>query len=289
MLVAKILKDEGIAVTPICFSSYFFSPVAAEKAAKQIGVKLRVVDFSKDHLKMVKNPQYGRGSAYNPCIDCHLMMFIAAKKIMKAEGYDFIATGEVLGQRPMSQNSASLDLIERKAGLQGFIVRPLSLKVLPETIPEKKGLLKRDNFYDISGRGRGKQIALAKKMGIKEYPTPAGGCILTEKAYAANLVELFKRKPKAEGDDCQLLRLSRVFWEGDLLIMVARDAKECVALAKAQKKGDIVLEPENFSGPTVLVRPYKKSPQDGMINVGMEYLCSYSKNVPEGPVARLLP
>lgn len=289
MLAAKILKEEGIDVTPVCFKSFFFSCDSAEKAAKQIGLKLRIVDFSKEHLKMLKNPEHGRGSAINPCIDCHLLMIKTAGKIMKKERFDFVATGEVLGQRPMSQNLNSLNLIEKKSGLAGLLVRPLSVQVLPATIPEKKGMFKRENFYGISGRGRNKQIDLAKKFKIKEYPSPAGGCILTDKNYSDNLFKLFKLKEKADGNDCQLLRFGRVFFEDGLLIVVARDEKECNELVKLRKKGDAVLEPHNFSGPTVLVRKYKKSPRNEMIDCGIEYAYRYSKNVPDDFILKLLP
>jgi len=289
MLSAKILKDEGIEVTPICFKSFFFSFKAAEKAAKQIGLKLRVEDFSKEHLKMLKNPKHGYGSAVNPCIDCHLLMIKTAGKIMKKEGYDFIATGEVLGQRPMSQNTNSLNLIEKESGLKGLIVRPLSLKVLPETIPEKLGMIKRDHFYDISGRSRNRQIELAKKFKIKEYPSPAGGCILTDINYSKKLFELLKRFPKFTGNDAQVVKIGRVFWKNDLLIVVARDAKECEALSSLRKRGDVVLEPHNFSGPTVLIRKYKKSSQEEMIDCGIEYVCEYSKDIPDDFILKLLP
>jgi len=289
ILSAKILKEEGIEVTPICFNSFFFSSVLAEKAAKQIGLKLRVVDFSKDHLKMLKNPKHGYGSAVNPCIDCHLLMIKTAGKIMKKEGYDFIATGEVLGQRPMSQNINSLNLIEKESGLKGLIVRPLSVKVLPATIPEQLGIIKRDHFYDISGRGRGRQIELAKKFKIKEYPSPAGGCILTDINYSKRLFELFKRVPKFTGNDAQVIKFGRVFWKDNLLIVVPRDAKECLEIANLRKRGDVVLEPHNFSGPTVLIRKYKKSSREEMIDCGIEYICEYSKNIPEDFMLKLLP
>ncbi len=289
MLSAKILKDQGIAVTPICFKSYFFGHKKAEKAAKQIGLKLRVVDFSKEHLKMLKNPEHGRGSAINPCIDCHLLMLKTAKKIMKAEGYDFVCTGEVLGQRPFSQNKDALEMIERQAGLKGLIVRPLCAKVLSETIPEKKGMVNREKLYGIKGRMRSKQIELTRAFGIKEYESPAGGCILTDKSYSVNLLELFKRNPKALGGECQVLRLGRIFWQDKYLIVVARNERECRELPKFIKKGDVALEPHNFSGPTVLIRKYQKSSQEEMIDVGLQFVTDYSKNIPEDFVVRLLP
>jgi len=279
-LAIKILQENGVKVQPISFVSYFFGSKAAEKACKGLGVKLRIEDISDKHLKMVKNPKHGHGSAYNPCIDCHKMMLEEAKKIMIAEGYDFIATGEVVGQRPMSQNRNALDLIEKETGLRGKIVRPLCLKLLPETVAEKNGLINREGFYDISGRSRTRQIEIAEKLGVVDYPSPAGGCILTEDNYGKLLSSLFEMKPKANGNDCLIMRQGRVFFENNLLVVVARDHNECVALESLRKKGDIVLKPE-FPGPVTLLRPFAKIRKDELIEKGIEYILKYSKNVPE--------
>ena len=289
MLAVKILEEAGIKATPLCFKSFFFSCEPAEKAARQIGFKLRVVDFSKEHLKVIRSPKHGRGSGFNPCIDCHLLMIKTAGKIMKREGFDFIATGEVLGQRPMSQNLNSLNLIDKRSGLKGLIVRPLSGKLLPQTIPEKKRMFKREDLYDISGRGRGKQIELAGKFKIREYAAPAGGCILTDPNYSERLKELFRRVPGFGGNDAEVVKYGRVFWEKDLLVVVARDEGECNRLVKLRKRSDVVLEPYNFSGPTVLVRKYKKSSRSGMIDRAIEYAYDYSKKVPDDFIFKLLP
>ncbi|MCK9393477.1 MAG: tRNA 4-thiouridine(8) synthase ThiI [Candidatus Paceibacterota bacterium] len=281
MLAIKILEANGVKVQPISFVSYFFNSKSAQTACDNQGWKLRVEDISEEHLKMVKNPKHGHGSAYNPCIDCHLMMLKEAKKIMEAEGYDFIATGEVVGQRPMSQNRNALALIEKEAELVGKIVRPLCLKALGETEAEKKGIINRDGFYDISGRARTRQIELAKELGIKDYPSPAGGCILTEVVYGKLLATLFKLKPKADGNDCLIMRQGRVFFKDNTLIVVARDHGECLALEKLHKKTDIILKPENFMGPVVILRSFKKIPKEEIIEIGIEYILEYSKNVPE--------
>lgn len=289
MLSVLLLKDKGIAVVPVCFFSYFFNCQKAQSAAEELGFKLKKVALSKEHLKMVKNPQYGRGAAMNPCIDCHLLMLKKAKQIMKKEGCDFIATGEVLGQRPFSQNKQALELIERKAGLQGMIVRPLSLKLLEETIPEQKGLIKREWFCGIKGRSRKPQLALAKKFKIKNIPLPAGGCILTDRVFSQKLQQLFSLKKNFNGSDVELLKAGRVFFKSNLLIVVARNETESKELAGKRKKGDIVLEPFSFSGPTVLVRKIKKSSQKEMIDCGTEFLLAYSKNVPADAVIKILP
>jgi hypothetical protein len=289
MLSALILRERGIRVVPVCFFSYFFNCDKAHSAARELGLELKKIDFSREHLKMVKNPRYGRGSGMNPCVDCHLLMLKKSRQTMKKEGCDFVVTGEVLGQRPFSQNRGALELMERKAGLKGMIVRPLSVKLLPETIPEKKGLIKREWFYDIMGKSRKPQLALAKRFKIKNIPMPAGGCILTDSVFSRRLRELFQLKKNFSGSEIELMKSGRVFFKNNLLIIVARNEAECKELIKKRKKGDLVLEPSFFPGPTVLVRRIKKSSPQEMIDCGTELLLEYSKNVPEDAVIRILP
>lgn len=281
MLSLKVLQNNGVSVQPICFNSYFFNCKAAQKACDNLNVPLRVVEIGDIHLEMTKSPKFGYGSAHNPCIDCHLMMLREAKKIMEAEGYDFLATGEVLGQRPMSQNANSLMLIEKELDLVDKIVRPLSLKLLPETEAEKKGLINRDGFYSISGRGRKDQIKLAEELGVKDYPTPAGGCILTEKDYGNNLAELFEFKPEADGSDCVLMRFGRVQLSDDCLMVIGRNQLESEWLENSKKEGDMILIPEDFSGPTVIMRPFRDVEEDVLIDRGIGLILQYSKKVPE--------
>ncbi len=283
LLVAYILKKQGVSVTPLCFSSYFFDCKKSLETIKQTGLRLKVVDISKDHLKMIKSPKYGRGVGMNPCVDCHLLMLKKAKQIMKKDKYDFLATGEVLGQRPFSQSNQALDLIERKAGLRGSILRPLSDKLLKETKFGKEG------FYGISGKSRKEQLKLAKEFQIKNIPMPGGGCILTDSNFSFKLKELFKRKKNFNGNDIQVLKLGRVFFKDTFFIVVARNQNECKELLKQRKKGDIVLEPNNFSGPTALIRKTKKSSQDEMINFASEHIIKFSKNVSAEPVIAILP
>ena len=276
MLAVKILQENGIDVVPLCFESFFFSSKQAKKSAQELGVKLRVEDISIEHLKVIKKPKYGRGKSFNPCIDCHLMMIKEAGKIMKKEGFDFIATGEVLGQRPMSQNANALKIIDKWSGLDGLIVRPLSAKLLPPTILGS-------GKYSISGKSREMQLKLAKKFKIKNYPSPAGGCILTDINYGKNLKRLMDIYPSFGENDILILRAGRIFWEKDLLIVVARNEKECKELQTLKKKQDVFLEPDNFPGPTVIVRRYKKSPREEMIDCGVKYILRYSKNAGENP------
>jgi tRNA U34 2-thiouridine synthase MnmA/TrmU len=283
LLAAVILKEQGLKIIPVCFCSYFFNCKKSLNFIKQLKLKLKVIDISKDHLKIVKKPKHGIGVGVNPCIDCHLLMLKKAKQIMKKEGCDFIATGEVLGQRPFSQSRQSLELIEKRAGLRGLIIRPLSDKLLKET---KFG---NSNFYNISGKSRKKQLDLAKKFNIKEIPTPAGGCILTDNIFAVKFRKLLKRNKNISGNDIELLKIGRIFFQNNYFVIVARNYNECKELIKKRRNKDILLEPDNFSGPTVLIRKIKKSSQDEMINFGSNLIIKFSKKVNNNPVIKILP
>jgi len=214
-------------------------------------------------------------------------MLKKANNVMKKEDFDFIATGEVLGERPFSQNRKAFKIIEKELNLENQILRPLSVKLLPETLAEKKGLVKKEKLFGFSGKSRKPQIALAKKFKIKEFPSPAGGCILTDPEYSKRLKELLKKIPKANGLDCQILRKGRVFWTpltrhpDKFLILVGRNEKENEELKKFKKKGDLILEPENFPGPTVLIRGFGKEIKKEVINRAIEFLLHYSKKLPE--------
>jgi len=252
MLAAKILAEQGIEVTGLSFISCFFGAGKAEKTAQQLGIELKKIDFKEEHLEMVKNPASGYGKCLNPCIDCHALMIKRAGEIAKKEGYDFIATGEVLGQRPMSQNSGALERVKKLAGVE--VLRPLSALVLPETEIEKKGLADRNKLLDISGRSRERQMELAKKYGLT-YPSPAGGCLLTDPAFSQRARDMIKNWPKCGPEDMELLKHGRIFWAGGkTLIAVGRDKGDCEALEKLAKTGDILMELESEIGPLTVVR-----------------------------------
>ncbi|MEA3452958.1 MAG: tRNA 4-thiouridine(8) synthase ThiI [Patescibacteria group bacterium] len=276
ILAAKLLINQGIKVEGLIFKSYFFDIGRAQQAAKEIGIKLRTNNFSKKHLKMLKCPKYGYGKNMNPCIDCHSLMFQIAKQIMKKEKFDFVATGEVLGERPMSQNKQALKLIEKESGLTGYLLRPLSAKLLEPTEVETKGLVDRDKLLDISGRSRKKQLELAKKWKIKEYPSPAGGCLLTDPGFSKRLKELFDKYPKAGENDIELLKLGRHFWEGNIKIIVGRDHGENLEIKRLKEKGDILIELKDLTGPTVLIRGYKGKTSEKIITKAKALTRHYS-------------
>ncbi len=257
LLGVKILQKQGIKVDLITFKSYFFDSKQAEKSAKDLKLGLKIVDFSQEHLSIVKHPRWGYGKNMNPCIDCHLLMLRKAKEIMEKEKYDFVATGEVLGERPMSQNKSILRMLEKRSGLEGYLLRPLSAKLLEPTILEKQGKICRDKLLALQGRSRKAQLELAQKWGLKNYPTPAGGCLLTDPGFSQRLKELFQKWPECSGEDIQLLKVGRHFWFDSNKIVVGRNKEENEKIKSFFRKGDYLLKLKSLPGPLTLVRGKK--------------------------------
>lgn len=292
VLAVKVLQEQNIDVTALCFRSCFFNEEKAKKAAKEIGMKLIVKDFSKKHLAMVKNPKHGYGKNMNPCIDCHLMMIQEAGKMMKystflwltffpffvgEKKYDFIATGEVLGQRPMSQNIDMLNLIEKQSGIKGYLLRPLCAKLLKETEVEKKGLVNRNKLLDISGRSRKRQLELIKKYRIKNFENAGGGCLLTDPGFGKRLKELLEIKPESSEEDIKILQIGRHFWEWKNKIIVGRDQNENEQLEKLKQKNDILIEIKNYPAPSTLIRNYEnRKVLEEVVEKGKELTQYYS-------------
>jgi tRNA U34 2-thiouridine synthase MnmA/TrmU len=310
MLAVKVLQKQGIKVKGVAYESNFFNADKARAAAEQLGVPLEIIDISEDLLAVVKNPQCGHGKCLNPCIDCHALMVRKVIRDNPSNPYHpcanfiehgsngsngsardnddlIVATGEVLGQRPMSQNKQALERVTKLAGRE--ILRPLSAQLLPETNYEKEGLIDRKKLLDISGRGRNRQMELAKKFGIKDYPSPAGGCLLTEKEFCKKLGEMIKYWPECTPEDVELLKCGRAFWvkhrtlksitvsagsrrqlkiksggtNGDkstnsdyewALIVVGRNKTDNEVLAGLAKKGDFMVELKDEVGPLTVVR-----------------------------------
>jgi len=276
ILAAEVLKRQGIKVIGVAFKSYFFDSEQAEKSAEESGIDLKTMDFSKEHFKIVKEPKHGYGKNMNPCIDCHTLMLKKAKKMMKEENFDFVATGEVLGERPMSQNKGSLKLVEKESSLSGYLLRPLSAKLLEETIPEQKGWVDREELLDISGRSRKKQMKLAEEFGIEKYPTPAGGCLLTEPAFGKRLRELFKLKPEPKESDVNLLKYGRHFLEDGIKIIVGREEEENKKIERLKREDDVIIKMKNYPGPTTLIRSYNKDIPEEILKKAKELTKYYS-------------
>ncbi|MCX7910705.1 MAG: hypothetical protein N2505_03900, partial [Endomicrobia bacterium] len=196
-LATRIILEQKIEIiglhfiTPFCLCDKKGSCNSQSlRVAKDLNIELKIIPLKDEYLEIVKNPKYGYGKNLNPCIDCRIMMLRYTKKIMQEVGALFVVTGEVLGQRPKSQNIKALKIIEKEAGLEGLILRPLSAKVLPETIPEKLGWVQRDKLFNIVGRQRKIQIELAKNFDMKNYPCPSGGCLLTDPNFSKRIKDV---------------------------------------------------------------------------------------------------
>lgn len=254
ILAAKLIKDQGIEVVGICFKSYFFGPGNAIKMTKQVGIPLEVVDFSEEHFDLVKNPKHGYGKNINPCIDCHAMMLNYTGKLLEKYNADFIITGEVLNQRPMSQNRISLDIVKKESGFSDKILRPLCAKNLNPTKMELEGLVDREKLMDISGRSRKVQMELAEKWNIKDYPSPAGGCKLTEPNYAKRLKELLKYKDMPDEKDLELLRFGRHFRVSqDAKIISTRTGEETKEIKNYLSTKDVIFLADTFKGSMIII------------------------------------
>jgi len=255
ILSALILRDQGIEVEWMSFETPFFSSAKARQAAYKTKIPITIKNITQVYLKMLKNPPCGYGKHMNPCMDCHALMFRLAGTIMKNKGFDFVFSGEVLGQRPMSQTKASLRYVEKHSKIDGYIVRPLSAKRLPLTIPEKEGLVNRELLLDISGRSRKPQIKLAEKFGITEYPTPAGGCLLTDKGYSDRLKDLFEHQDTYAEKELHLLKYGRhLRLDNNTKLIIGRTKQDNEKIINYHNPSrDTVIKVKDFPGPIVLI------------------------------------
>ncbi|WP_027623651.1 DUF814 domain-containing protein [Clostridium lundense] len=279
ILAAKLIKEQGIEVIGICFKSHFFNEENAVKMTEQIGIPLKVVDFSKEHFSMVKHPKHGYGKNMNPCIDCHSLMLNYTGKLLQDMDADFIITGEVLNQRPMSQTKHSLDLVKKESGFSDKILRPLCAKNLTPTEMELSGLVDREKLMDISGRGRKVQMELAKSWGIKDYPSPAGGCKLTEPNYSKRLRELLNHKDNPSVKDLELLKYGRHFRIlPDAKIISTRTQIEGDEVKQYLDKEDFIFFAEEFNGSMIII---VGEPTEEDIEFAAKITARYSKGKDE--------
>ena len=260
ILSAVILRDQGIEVEWISFETPFFSSAKARQAAYKTKIPVTIKNITQVYLKMLKNPPCGYGKHMNPCMDCHALMFRLAGTIMKNKGFNFVFSGEVLGQRPMSQTKPSLRYVQKHSDIDGYILRPLSAKRLPLTIPEKEGLVNRELLLDISGRSRKPQIKLAEKFGITEYPNPAGGCLLTDKGYSARLKDLFEHRSTYTEKELHLLKYGRhLRFDNNTKLIVGRTKQDNEKIIKYHNPSrDTIIKVKDFPGPIVIV-PHRAS------------------------------
>ena len=276
-LAARVILDQGIEVTALHFRTGFTyverdralghefeRGTPAEQAAQQLGVPLEVIDVSEEYLPIVLDPRFGYGSGFNPCIDCRIFLLGQAKTWMEEHDHDFVFTGEVVGQRPKSQMRPTLNTVERESGLKGYLLRPLSAKLLKRTVPEEKGWVDRERLYGISGRGRKDQIRLAEEFGIAHYQQPSGGCCyLIDRSYCKRLGDYLEH----EGADAltpervELLSIGRHLRLPSLAkVVVGRNERENDYLERCFVKGQL-LQTVGHPGPTTLL-PGTPAPED---------------------------
>ena len=254
-LAALVLRNQGIHVEWVTFETPFFSSKKARQASRALGIPITVEEITPVYLEMLKNPPCGYGKQMNPCMDCHALMFKLAGGMMQQRGFDFLFSGEVLGQRPMSQTRPSLRYVEKHSGFSGRILRPLSAKRLDETIAEKEGLVDREGLLDIAGRSRKRQIALAEQFGITDYPAPAGGCLLTDKGYSRRLKDLFGHGDPCTENALYLLKYGRHFrLDSSTKLIVGRTKNDNEKIIRRHDPAtDMIIRVNRFPGPIALV------------------------------------
>ncbi|MCX5855244.1 MAG: tRNA 4-thiouridine(8) synthase ThiI [Deltaproteobacteria bacterium] len=278
LLATKVILEQGIEVLGVTFETPFFSARKAQHAAVMIGISLLIQDITEELLEILKAPIYGYGKNMNPCIDCHTLMLNKAGRIMEESGADFIFTGEVLGQRPMSQNRQSLYIVAKNSGYGEYILRPLSAKFLTATKLETAGKIDREKLLDIQGRGRKHQLALARHYGITDYSSPAGGCLLTDPLFSKRLKDLFDHQKDFKLRDVNLLKYGRHFRPNtSAKVIVGRNSVDNESLLRLSEEGDTVIHMANFPGPTVLV-PYECGDQTLLLAASLCALYSDAPN-----------
>ncbi len=287
-LAVKVVLEEGIEIVAL----NFFSPFClcnrktgcksiAKKITDEFGIELKVIHVGEEYIEILKNPKHGYGKNLNPCIDCRILMLTRAKEFMQEIGASFIITGEVLGQRPMSQHRAALKTIEKESGLEGLILRPLSAKLFPLSIPEKEGWVDRERLLEISGRSRKPQMALAKDYKISDYACPAGGCLLTDRGFANRMRDLMTHS-EITLDDIPLLKVGRHFRiSSSCKLIVGRNKEENERLLGLAKQGDLYFSPVEAMGPDGIGRG---SFDNGNIQKSVSIIARYCDGETDGGV-----
>lgn len=276
-LAAYLIKSQGIKVQGISFDTKFTSPRVAE-LAKSLGIPIRVVDISRSFLNVLKFPRHGFGKNINPCIDCHIFMLKKCRSLLKKEKASFVITGEVLGQRPMSQRKDALRLVEKQCGLEGILLRPLSAQLLPETAVEAKGWVDRQKLLDIQGKGRKRQLSLAKKINLKGFSAPAGGCLLTDPCFSRRLKDLMQNDKNFTTNDIGTLKTGRHFrLNKNTKLIMGRSYEENLKLKKLKKSHDVFFTPTgNNRGPDAILR--SKRFDAGIVELAKSLIVYYYKN-----------
>lgn len=265
ILAALLMRQSGIEVLPLFFSTPFFTPEKAQESAANVRLPLKVIDITQEYIDLLEKPKHGFGGHMNPCIDCHTLMLRLAGEMLEHENAKFIITGEVLGQRPMSQNKASLSIAEKESQIKGLVLRPLSAKLLPKTIPEINGWVDEKTLLGISGRSRKPQMELARRLKVKDYPAPAGGCLLTDPVLSRRLKDLMDNS-QSQGlkrNEIELLKLGRHFRiTPESKIVVGRNMKENEKIVSLAGENSYIFNTTTIPGPVVYVSGMRSSESD---------------------------
>ncbi len=293
----RLVMEQDIEVIAVKFVTPFFGYDILKdpdryrsETKKKYGIDVRIVDISEDYLQLLRHPSHGFGKYFNPCIDCKIFMLSRARAMLEELKCSFLITGEVLGQRPMSQRRDTLNVIERDSGNRTILLRPLSAKLMVETEAEKNGLIDRQRLLDFSGRGRSRQIALAKSFGITDYPAPAGGCILADPILSRRISNIYSGtfvidQTRMNVTDILLLLVGRQFaLPGGGWFILGRDEKENLKIDELQEEGDIRFDIEERPGPTALLRRAEdlydsKDVKDRDVALGASLVVRYAKKV----------
>lgn len=267
ILATRLVMDQGVEVEAIQFVTPFFNydilddiEAHKQRVLASYGIHVIVEDISPGYLQLLRNPVHGFGKNFNPCIDCKIMMLSRAKKMLAERGASFLISGEVLGQRPMSQRRDTLNVIERDSGTKSLLLRPLCAQLMKETEAEAKGWVDRTKLLRISGRGRSPQIALAKQYDITDIPAPAGGCILADPILSKRIAEVYARESilqtaEISVTDIRLLLVGRQFiLPGGGWLIVGRSETDNIKLEKLVQADDAVLQMEEWAGPLAVLK-----------------------------------
>jgi tRNA-uridine 2-sulfurtransferase len=286
-LAVKVMLDQGIAVEALNFTSPFCTCTSknagckseAVRVAEEFGIPIKVMNKGIEYLEIVRQPRHGYGKGMNPCIDCRIFLLRKAKEYMAECGADFVITGEVLGQRPMSQRRDTLRVIERESGLEGLLLRPLSAKHFKPTIPEQEGWVDREKLLAIQGRSRKDQMQLASDLDVKNYPCPAGGCLLTELSFVSKIRDVFDHADELNLRDFRLLKLGRHFRIGPRTkVLVGRDDAENEVLGHAVQPGEAAIRWIDGGSPLGVVTGHQ---DEELLATAARILLRYTKGAGE--------
>ena len=281
-LACRVVAEQGIKVVAVKFVTPFFGyDLLLRKedyirtTKEKFGIDVLLKDVTVPYLELLKKPAHGFGKYFNPCIDCKIFLLSEAKKMMPEIGASFLVTGEVVGQRPMSQRRDTLRVIERDSGCEGILVRPLCAKNLEQTQAERDGLIDRDQLHAFSGRNRTPQMKLADQFGITDYPSPAGGCILADPILSARIQKYYKKNKRIVPADILLLMVGRQFRlpSGGWLV-VGRDEKQNDKIEALRQPDDWLLQPSVIPGPTAILR-HSRNPEE--LEIAAALVARYAK------------